>query len=391
MAPVHSRVASSQRTFERSENLLRQAREKAAKTHGYNSVAMQLKICDEFRARNENKEPYKWQLDVAEALLLGLDCTVIAGTGAGKTMPFVMPLFVKPDMHVIIISPLNALEEDQASRFRKMNLTAIVVNGETYNSKLHQELGARKHQVIVTSPEMCLKHEQFRQISSCPKFARKIAAIIVDEGHCISQWGDKFREDYMQLGALRAFVPNHVPFLVTSATLPPAVLSQVHAVLQFQPSTTYQLNLGTDRPNLSWEVRHMSAGKSDVASLSFLLPKSCGGEGKENGFKQTMVFGDDIGVLMKACRWLRANSPVALREKVAVYHSCRSSRGKKIVLEAFKEGRINILFTTEAAGMGCDMPHIEQVVQFMVPASLSIWIQRAGRAGQSLSVPAKKY
>ena len=71
------------------------------------------KISEEFRHRCNNLEPYPWQLNVAEALLLGLDCSVIAATGSGKTMPFVMPLFAQPEKQVLIISPLNALEEDQ--------------------------------------------------------------------------------------------------------------------------------------------------------------------------------------------------------------------------------------------------------------------------------------
>lgn len=98
---------------------------------------------------------HEWQVDMGEALHLGLDCSMIAGTGAGKTMPFVMPLFVESDKMIIIISPLNALEEDQvcvssilrrvftcllsqASRFRKMGLSAVAVNGETYSNEVHK-------------------------------------------------------------------------------------------------------------------------------------------------------------------------------------------------------------------------------------------------------------
>ena len=81
---------------------------------------------------------YDWQVDVSEALLLGLDCSVIAGTGAGKTMPFVMPLFVESNKIIIVISPLNALEEDQASRFKKMGLSAVAVNGDTYSNEIHK-------------------------------------------------------------------------------------------------------------------------------------------------------------------------------------------------------------------------------------------------------------
>lgn len=90
------------------------ARQKDA---NYNSEATRNKICEAFKSAFNQVTPYDWQLDVTEALLLGLDCVVIAGTGAGKTMPFVMPLLVDDTKlkQVLIISPLNELEEDQVS------------------------------------------------------------------------------------------------------------------------------------------------------------------------------------------------------------------------------------------------------------------------------------
>ncbi|KAF8239912.1 hypothetical protein L208DRAFT_1022428, partial [Tricholoma matsutake] len=124
----------------------------------YQSAAMRLKLHMEFSKRNEGMVAYEWQIDVSEALLLGLDCSVIAGTGAGKTMPFVMPLFIESEKIMIVISPLNALEEDQASQFKKMGLSAVAVNGDTYNNDVHKELEKLQHHVIITSPELCLEH-----------------------------------------------------------------------------------------------------------------------------------------------------------------------------------------------------------------------------------------
>ncbi|KAJ7304699.1 hypothetical protein DFH08DRAFT_638747, partial [Mycena albidolilacea] len=96
------------------------------------------KLRNEFLERNNGMVAHEWQIDMGEALLLGLDCSLIAGTGASKTMPFVMPLFVESDKIIIIISPLNALEVDQASRFRKMGLSAVAVNGDTYSNEIHK-------------------------------------------------------------------------------------------------------------------------------------------------------------------------------------------------------------------------------------------------------------
>ena len=80
------------------------------------------------------------------------------------------------------------------------------------------------HQVIITSPNMCLEHDGFWKLLSDPKFATHISTFIIDEVHCISQWGDKFRPVYSELGTLHSFVPANIHFLVTLATLPPCTL-----------------------------------------------------------------------------------------------------------------------------------------------------------------------
>ena len=115
MAPVQSRIENHENDEECAARILETAREDAKKKSKYDSKTTRDKIYQEFRARFNNHEPYDWQLNVAEALVLGLDCSVIAGTGAGKTMPFVMPLFADPTKQVLILSPLNALEEDQVA------------------------------------------------------------------------------------------------------------------------------------------------------------------------------------------------------------------------------------------------------------------------------------
>jgi ATP-dependent helicase YprA (DUF1998 family) len=117
MAPVHSRTESHERDQERSSLNLLNARLKAKESRGYDYLNTRRKISEEFKSRNNNLEPYDWQLDVAEAILLGLDCTVIAGTGAGKTMPFAMPLFAVSQKVIIGVYPLDSLEEDQVLKF----------------------------------------------------------------------------------------------------------------------------------------------------------------------------------------------------------------------------------------------------------------------------------
>ncbi|KAJ3848712.1 P-loop containing nucleoside triphosphate hydrolase protein [Lentinula lateritia] len=280
---------------------------------GYNSEVTQSLLHKEFSQINKGLIAYRWQINVAEALHLGLDCTVIAGTGAGKTMPFVMPLLIDKDKRIIIISPLNALEEDQASRFKEMGLSSIAVNGDSWNTQAHKDITNGKYNVIVTSPEMALQHDSFRSIISSPTFAQQTLAIIVDEAHCISQWGDKFHPIYEQLAK--------VPFLAVSATLPPLVLAQVRR-----------------------------AGKSDLDALNFILHADFSID-EITGLIQTMVFFDDISLALSALHHLWALLPSHLQGQIAMYHSHQSSRSKCRIMKEFKDGKIKILLTTEAAGM----------------------------------------
>ncbi|KAJ7274777.1 P-loop containing nucleoside triphosphate hydrolase protein [Mycena rebaudengoi] len=389
--PVQSRLDAHIRDALRSEKLLEKARKDAAVTReaGYCSAAIRAKIRNEFAACNPGKVAHKWQIDIGEALELGLDCSLLAGTGAGKTMPFLFPLFTNPDKIVIIISPLNALEEDQArnaKRFEAMGISAAAINGDTYNDEIHKVRNCRiQKRVIITSPNMCLKHDDFRKLLSSPQFAGKIAAFVIDEAHCITQWGDKFRPEYAMLGTLRAFVPSHVPFLVASATLPPAVLAQVRQTMHIRAEYSYHVNLGTDRPNIAWVCRKMNGAKSDLESLDFVVPPEAAND-PDFVLKLTMVFFDDINLSLDALKYLRARLPPEMRDQIAAYNAKRTPAAKRRVLNDFRNGKIKILLTTEAAGMGCDMPYIELVVQFMVPKSLSIWMQRAGRAGRTFAI-----
>lgn len=263
-----------------------------------------------------------------------------------------------------------------------MGFTAVAVNGETYSNAMHkvcntqpgfcwliciQELKDNKYQVIVTSPDMCLKHDRFRQLLASSGFAGTIAAIIIDEAHCISQWGEHFRTVYAELGTLRAFVPMHIPFLATSATLTPLVLAQVRDTLHIQTDMSYHVNLGNDRPNIAWFLHVMNGAKSDLEALSFLVSSSPGSNLPPDDpnyqslkLTQTMVFFDDINVALQALKWLRNKLPRHLHNEVVVYNSRRSPYSKRRVLEDFRCGKIKILLTTEAAGMVSDSGYLHQ-------------------------------
>ncbi|KAM6493656.1 hypothetical protein JOM56_010017 [Amanita muscaria] len=288
-----------------SKTLLQKARDLAAQTTGYDSGQTRHDLWSLFSERfGSGAEPYQWQLDVTEAILLGLDSVVIAGTGSGKTIPFMLPLLLHPEKMVLVLSPLKILQRDQA-------------------------LDEHQYQAILTSPEMCLKHPQFRKWLLSKESTDKIMAIIIDEAHCISQWGGDFRPSYAQLEKLCSFMPPNIPVLLTSATLPPAALSECCARMKVVLVDSFFLNLGNHHSNIVTAVLHME-GSNDYKAIYDILPDP-----------NAISSGTDLPK--------------------------------------------TIIFTNS----GADIPDIELVIQFGVPSSLSVFSQRAGCSGRSAYIKAR--
>ncbi|KAH9928419.1 P-loop containing nucleoside triphosphate hydrolase protein [Amylocystis lapponica] len=362
--------------------LLNNARAAATAAHKYSSLQTRERVVEAFKKACGGKVPYEWQLDVTEALLLGLDSIVIAGTGAGKTMPFAMPLMLEENKNkmIIIVSPLNELEADQAVRFRAMGLEATAANGEVYTQQLHEEIVSRKHRLILTSPEMLADHPLFSKLMRSPEFTKDILSIVVDEAHCIAQWGESFRKKYIELNKLRSYLPIHVPILATSATMPPHVLTDVKTTLCFPESRTYIRNLGNDRPNITPIVCRMQGAAKDLNAINFVVDEARAGR----PLLPTIVFFNTRDLTMQGCRHLRALLPEDVpHDQIDFFNSMRSRGTRREVMARFRLGIIKILCSTEAAAMGMDILAIIRVVQFMTPSSLSVWLQRYGRAGRA--------
>ncbi|KAH6866275.1 P-loop containing nucleoside triphosphate hydrolase protein [Coprinopsis sp. MPI-PUGE-AT-0042] len=356
---------------ERSKGNLAKAVE-AAEKNGYDLKKTREDIERLFEERFK-KKPYQWQMDVTEAMIVGLDSFVIAGTGSGKTMPFMMPLLTDKRKKAIIISPLKLLQEDHARRCKELGISAVAVNGDTWSSTLLQELEAGVHQVILTSPEMCIKHSQFRSFLSSATEAKEVMMVVIDEAHCISQ----------------AFFPVSTPFLVTSATLTPATIRDIQGQLNIDIDEGYFLNLGNDRPNITMSTQTISTAKDYDALLPLLTRGNTLPVGGTHDVIKTIIFMNSIPNTQQCARHIKSRLPPELHRFVDVMHAIQRPKTKRRVMNDFRCGRIKILIATEAAGMGADIPDIEQVIQLGVPPSLSVWIQRAGRAGRSPEINAR--
>ena len=207
-----------------------------------------------------------------------------------------------------------------------------------------QDVREKRYRILLTSPEMCLGDSGFAALLKEPRWSRSILFMVVDEAHCIKQWGAEFRKHYMSLETLRSFVPRGVPVLATSATMPPKTLESVRAILGINAEKSFHLNLGNDRHNIVPLVWPMEGGVSNLAALDFVV---CGRDQP----LRTIIYFNDKRLSMRACNYLRRKLPPSQVHTVDVLHASRGLRSKKGVMERFRSGDVLVLCATEVVGM----------------------------------------
>lgn len=209
-----------------------------------------------------------------------------------------------------------------------------------------QELNAGSHRVVLTSPEMCLEHPQFSKLLRSAEFTKNVSTIVIDEAHCISQWGESFRKKYAELGKLRSYVPDSVPFLVTSATLPPLMLDEVLQKLCFSMKRTFFVNLGNERLNITPVICRLHGAAKDLDTLNFTID-----EAQEQHLQRTVIFFKTRDLTYKGYKHLQTLLPPDKQDRITFLHSGRTNRARTKVLHDFRDGKTDILCATEAAGM----------------------------------------
>jgi superfamily II DNA helicase RecQ len=214
-----------------------------------------------------------------------------------------------------------------------------------------QDLVARRYSAILTSPEMCLKHPEFRKWLMSEDVMDAMLVAIVDEAHCISQWGTDFRLSYSLLDKLRAFLRPNTPVLLTSATITPSVLIECCATMNVILKDAFFLNLGNHRPNIITSVIHMD-GSSDYKAIHGILPDPTTISTEAN-LPKTLIFTNAVNLTQVVSRDLRLHYGASIRQHISFLHAHRTTKAKNRVMKRFKNGTIRILVATEAAGMVC--------------------------------------
>lgn len=318
------------------------------------------------------------QLEAINATLAGKDTFVLMPTGGGKSLCYQLPSIVasgKTKGITVVISPLLSLMQDQVQQLKKLNIQAFLFNGEVTAEHrnlimkgLRSPMAEKYIELLYVTPEMITKNQNL--ISAFQELHRRgiLARIVIDEAHCVSQWGHDFRPDYKALGEVRRQFSG-VPVMALTATATENVKIDVIHNLGINGCDVFTQSF--NRPNLTYEVRPKGKGREVLDSIADTIQTLHEGQ---SGIVYCLSRADCESVAAK----LRADYGIDAHH----YHAGMDSEQRSNVQKAWQAGRYLIIVATIAFGMGIDKPDVRFVFHHTVPKSLEGYYQETGRAGR---------
>jgi ATP-dependent DNA helicase RecQ len=302
------------------------------------------------------------QQAVIDAVLAKRHTLAIMPTGAGKSLCYQVPAMLMPGM-TVIVSPLIALMRDQFDKLSALGLEAVQVNSAIPTGDIRRaraKIGRRAVEFVFTTPEQ-LAATDLRQLLT----GAAVDLIVIDEAHCISQWGHDFRPAYLDaLSGLRALGTPTI--LALTATATPDVIADIER--QLNVGALRVINTGTHRPNLSYYVRPASSEADKQRQLIDIVHGASG---------STIVYGATVRHVDALHALFRGQGISATS-----YHGRQRAQDRGAAQDAFMTGAVRVIIATNAFGMGIDKPDIRTVVHYDLPASLDVYSQESGRAGR---------
>jgi ATP-dependent DNA helicase RecQ len=305
-----------------------------------------------------------FQDEVIERILNGEDLLVVLPTGSGKSLCFQIPALLREGL-TIVISPLIALMKDQIDALRARDLPVECLHSSLSRSEIGQVLDDIRRgrlKMIYISPER-LRDGFF--MNAVAASGQTPFLWVVDEAHCITEWGHDFRTDYLYIPDAIDRVSNHAQLVMFTATATPAVREDI--LLQMRRESARCICGSFDRPNLYLGCRNASTKSDKLRTLTELVRK----RGPGIIYTATRRQCEDVN------RFLRE-----LGKKSEYYHAGRSAAVRNDVHDRFLANEIDIITATNAFGMGVDKPDIRFIIHYAHPGSIDSYYQEIGRGGR---------
>ena len=310
------------------------------------------------------KEFREGQKEVITALDTGHDAIAILPTGNGKSFIY-QYIGLKEKCRVVIVSPLIALMVDQVASLKQLGIhRAVAISSLMTESEKNYILSTlNEYQFIFVSPEMLQAPRFFKQLQKL-----EIGLLVVDEAHCISQWGYDFRSDYLFIGKMRKSLGNPRTLALT-ATATTQVIQDIYTFLGLnKEQTTYF------QGNAFLKNREI-----DILSVEGLRSKMLSEVLKRVEFP-CIVYASTIKEIEGLKEFLLSEGFT----KLDTFHSKRQAQDRQIIQQKFFRGDINILLATSAFGMGINQSNIRAIIHYQLPQTLEDYVQQIGRAGRDL-------
>jgi len=302
------------------------------------------------------------QKELIESALRGKNCLGILPTGAGKSLCFQLPALMLPK-NTVIVSPLIALMQDQQEKLAEVGIDAASVNSTLSDKEeeiVRDAIIEGDHKLIYVTPER-LENQEYLAVL----MEQGVSLLVIDEAHCVTQWGHDFRPAYLAIRTAREKL-GKPPVMALTATATSEVIADILKQLAIPDAEIVQF--GIERKNLVFQVVPTVSEAAKQEQISNLL-SSLEGSG--------IIYTATIKSATEIFEWLLSQGV-----KAGIYHGKLPAKQREETQHAFMRDEIKVVVATKAFGLGINKPDVRFVIHYQFPDSVESYLQEAGRSGR---------